>query len=153
MTEDHPPTTPARIDWGDVDPEDLDAQWALEQFLGRSFSDAVALFATNALYYGEALASMPPVPFNFYARALAQYLTSEAARDDADGASSFLRIFAWILETRPHIIEPQTRARLLNAAEHVAANQAFYQASVSIYKRFPEQLNRIKRLSRRPSHE
>ena len=97
--------------------------------------------------------SMPPVPFNFYARALAQYLTSETARGDADGASSFLRTFASILETRPHIIDPQTKARLLNSAEHVAANQAFYQASVSIYKRFPEQLNRIKRLSRRASRQ
>ena len=150
MTADCHPTTPTRNDWGEIDPRDLDAQWALEQFLGKSFADAVELFATNALYYGEALESMPLVPFNFYARALAQYLTSDKARGDADGASSFLRTFAWILETRPEMIDQETRATLMSAAELVATNQSFYEASVSIYKRFPEQLNRIKRLSRRP---
>ena len=142
--------TPTRSDWGEVDPRDLDAQWALEQFLGKSLADAEVLFATNALYYGEALEAMPPVPFNFYARALAHYLTSDKARGDADGASSFLRIFAWILEKRPEIIDPETKAKLMSAAEQVANNQDFYEASASIYKRFPEQLNRIRRLSRRP---
>ena len=143
---------PTRSDWGEVDPNDLDAQWAFEQFLGKSFADAEELFATNALFYGEALESMPPVPFNFYACALAQYLTSNRARGDADGASSFLNRLAWILQTRPQIVFAETKAKLLSAAEHVAANQDFYEASVSIYKRFPERLNRIKRLSRRPPH-
>jgi hypothetical protein len=46
-------------------------------------------------------------------------------------------------------MDPDTSATLMSAAEHVAANQPFYGASVSIYKRFPEQLNRIKRLRRR----
>ena len=147
---DRNPTIPTRSDWGEVDPADLDAQWAFEQFLGKSFADAGELFARNALFYGEALESMPPVPFNFYARALAEYLTSTRARGDADGASSFLHRLAWILETRPEIIFADTKAELLSAAEHVAANQAFYEASVSIYKRFPDHLNRIKRLSRRP---
>jgi hypothetical protein len=152
VTVDLPTRTPTRSDWGEVDPGDLDAQWALEQFLGKSFADAEELFATNALYYGEALESMPAVPFNFYARALAQYLTSDKARGDADGASSFLHMLAWMLETRPEIIAADTKVKLMTAAEHVAGNQAFYEASVSIYKRFPEHLNRIKRLSRGPGH-
>jgi hypothetical protein len=142
---------PSRVDWGEIATENLDAQWALEQFFGKSSAEAEALFATNALYYGEALQSMSPVPFNFYARALAQYLMSDTARGDADGAASFLHTFAWVLETRPDIIDPDTKTTLLKTSEHVAANQAFYQASVSISKRFPEQLNRIKRLARRQS--
>jgi hypothetical protein len=147
---DRIPTIPTRAEWGQVDPDDLDAHWAFEQFLGKSFADAEDLFATNALYYGEALESMPPIPFNFYACALARYLTSNRARGDADGASSFLNRLAWILQTRPEIVFAETKATLLSTAEHVAANQAFYEASESIYKRFPEHLNRIKRLSRRP---
>jgi hypothetical protein len=147
---DRNPTVPTRSDWGEVDPDDLDAQWTFEQFLGKSFAEAEELFATNALHYGEALESMPPVPFNFYACALVHYLTSTRARGDADGASSFLNRLAWILQARPEIVFAETKAKLLSTAEHVAANQAFYEASVSIYKRFPERLNRIKRLSRRP---
>jgi hypothetical protein len=141
---------PSRPEWGKNDPRDLEAEWALEQFLGKNLGDAEDLFARNALYYGEALYSMPPVPLNFYSRALASYLTSERARDDADGASSFLDTLAWILENHPQDLEPDTKALLMNAAEHVSANQTFYDADVSIYNRFSERFNRIKRLSRRP---
>jgi len=150
MNEDGRTTTPTRSDWGEVDVRDLDAQWALETFLGKSLAEAEALFAKNALYYSEALESMPRVPFNFYARALARYLTSGGARGDSDGASSFLRLLAWILEKHPEIVEPETKVILLRAAEHVAADQSFYEANVSIYGRFAERFNRIKRLSRRP---
>jgi hypothetical protein len=151
MSEERHSRIPTTSDWGEIDPNDLDARSALEQFLGQSFSSAEELFASNALFYGEALQSMPPVPFNFYARALAKYITSGKARGDADGASSFLHTLAWILETRPEIVDPETKATLLKAAEQVATNQAFYDASVSIYKRFPDRLNRIRRLSRRPA--
>lgn len=144
---------PTRSDWGEIDSNNLDAQWALEQFLGKSFAEAESLFAENALHYGEALVSMPPLPYNFYAPALAKYLTSDKARGDSDGASSYLRWLAWVLEKRPEIVDAETKLILLRAAEHVAAHQPFYEASASIYGRFSELLNRIKRLSRRPPRQ
>jgi hypothetical protein len=149
VTDNRPGIVPNKADWGEIDPRDLDGQWAFDQFLGKSFDDAEALFATNALYYSEALPSMPPIPFNFYAPAFAKYILSGKARGDADGASSFLRTLAWILENQPELVDSEVLETLLRAAEHVATNQPFFDASVSIYKRFPDQLNRIRRLSRR----
>jgi hypothetical protein len=60
------------------------------------------------------------------------------------------RPLAWILEKHPEIVDPETKEILLRAAEHVATDESFYEANVSIYGRFDERFNRIKRLSRRP---
>jgi hypothetical protein len=98
-------TIPTLRDWGEIDKDDLDAQGALKQFLGKSFLDAEALFAENALYYGEDLQSMPTAVFNFYAPALARYLTSDKSRGDCDGASrvSVGRLYAWKLLQGCHL--------------------------------------------------
>ncbi len=95
---------PTISDWGRVDQDDLDAAWAFKQFSGKSFEEAEALFQSNALYYQEDLQSMPAKAFNFYAPALAAYLTSERAAGDSDGASSFLHTVIWMLETRHHCL-------------------------------------------------
>src|SRR5437773_949742 len=98
---------PSRADWGDVDESDLDAKWAFDTFLGKSFSGAEAMFQYNALYYQEDLQSMPPVPFNFYTPALVSYITSERAQGDSDGASSFLRLVSWLLKSKRAIMNPE----------------------------------------------
>lgn len=129
---------PSRSDWGKIDPDDLDANWAFKQFFGKSFADAEALFSGNALYYQEDLQSMPEVPFNFYAPALANYLRSPQAAGDSDGASSFLHMLCWMLESRPEVIAPETERMLLDAAQHIAENQGFYDADIDIYGRFSD---------------
>jgi hypothetical protein len=55
---------PSRADWGDIDRNALDAEWALKQFVGKSFAEAEAMFQYNALYYQEDLQSMPSIPFH-----------------------------------------------------------------------------------------
>ena len=138
---------PSRADWGEVDPDDLDASWALKTFLGKSFAEAEAMFAENALYFQEGLQSMPAIAFNFYAPALTKYLTSARAKGDADGASSFLHTLIWMLETRPEIIAPDTRRTLLHAAEYISTNQGFFDADVSIYGHFPSLWKEIQLLA------
>jgi hypothetical protein len=127
---------PSISDWGEIDKKDLDAAWAFKQFSGKSFEEAEALFQSNALYYQEDLQSMPAAAFNFYAPALAKYLTSERAAGDSDGASSFLHTMVWMFKTRRNIITPETEQLLVSAADHVARNQGFYDADVSIYGQF-----------------
>jgi hypothetical protein len=129
---------PSRSDWGEVDEADLDAACALKHFLGKTFEEAEAMFARNALYYQEDLESMPPVAFNFYAPALARYLTSPRAEGDSDGASSYLRMLISVLKTRRELVMPETEKILLRAAVFVASNQAFYQADPNIYGRFAD---------------
>ena len=118
--------------------DDLDAKAAFDSFFGKSFSEAEALFQRNALFYQEELQSMPAGPFNFYAPSLVDYLTSERAKGDADGASSFLHMVSWILKTNPKILNPETKDVLLNAASQISKNQKFYEADVDIYGSFSE---------------
>jgi hypothetical protein len=138
---------PSRADWGDIDKNDLDAKWAFDTFLGKSFTEAEAMFESNALYYQEDLQSMPAVPFNFYAPAFVKYIISERAKGDSDGASSFLRLVIWLLKSNRKILNPEMERALVSAAEHVAQRQEFYDADVSIYDNFVDLYAEIHRLA------
>src|SRR5262245_5666719 len=138
---------PLRADWGDIDKNDLDAKWAFDTFLGKSFTEAEAMFESNALYYQEDLQSMPAVPFNFYAPAFIKYIISERAKGDSDGASSFLRLVIWLLKSNRKILNPEMERALVSAAEHVAQRQEFYDADVSIYDNFVDLYAEIHRLA------
>ena len=41
---------PTRNDWGNIDQDDLDANWALKNFLGKSSAEAMQLFKENAFF-------------------------------------------------------------------------------------------------------
>lgn len=126
-------SVPSRAEWGEIDPDDLDANSALQTFLNKSFAAAQAMFAENALYFQEDLQSMPAAAFNYYAPALTAYLTSDSAKGDADGASSFLHTLIWVLKTRPDVVMPETREILISAAERISRNQVYFDAQTSIY--------------------
>jgi hypothetical protein len=136
---------PTSADWGDINHDDLDADWAYKEFLGKSFDEAVTMFQENALYYQEDLQSMPTSAFNFYAPALVKYITSPQAAGDSGGASSFLHMVSWMLKTQRHIISVETEKLLLSAAEQVSKNQAFYQADICIYGEFTEVYEEVRK--------
>jgi hypothetical protein len=135
-------SVPSREDWGE--PCDLDAEWAMKVFLGKTQEEAERLFESNALNYGEDIQYMPSAAFNYYVPALIRYLLSERAEGDSDGASSFLRRVLWMLQTSPERLAGM-RNTILVAAEQVASRQAFYDADESIYGRFDELLADIQR--------
>ncbi|MEN8169919.1 MAG: hypothetical protein ABFS08_06820 [Pseudomonadota bacterium] len=139
---------PSRIDWGDIDENDLDTEWAFKQFFGKSFDEAESLFQDHALYYQEDLQSMPFIPFNFYAPALAKYIISERAKGDSDGASSFLHLIVLLLKTRRDIISRETEQLLVDASDSIDKDQKFYDADVDIYGHFSYLTSEIKRLCR-----
>jgi hypothetical protein len=138
---------PSRADWGEIDQNDLDAKWAFDTFLGKSLAEAEAMFERNALYYQEDLQSMPAVPFNFYAWAFVKYITSDRAKGDSDGASSFLYLVSWLLKSNRAIMTPETESALLAAASKIARRQEFYEADADIYGRFAERYAEIEQLA------
>ncbi len=138
---------PTLDDWGVIDSNDLDATWAFKQFFGKSFNQAVELFEANALHYQEDLVSMPKSVFKFYAPAFVSYLESDRSAADADGASSFLHLLAWILRSQPEILDTETEVTLLNTADKIAQNQSYYEADVDIYGQFSELNEEIKKLA------
>jgi len=141
--------TPSKIDWGNIDDNDIELLSSFKTFFGTSISEAEAIFQRNALFYQEELQSMPRIPFNFYAPALVNYITSDRARDDSDGASSFLNMVSWMLKSNRNVVEQETALMLLAAAEQVAGRQPFYGADPSIYGSFAELNARIQELAER----
>ena len=139
---------PTQADWGDIDKSDLDVQWAFKQFFQKSFAEAEVMFQANALYYQEDLQSMPSAAFNFYAPALAKYITSERAGGDSDGASSFLHLVVWMLKTERDTMVPETEEILVGASHQIAKNQRFYDADVDIYGRFSDLYAEIRDLAK-----
>jgi hypothetical protein len=139
---------PSETDWGAIDGRDLDAQWAFKTFLGKSFDEAEAMFQNNALHYQEDLQSMPAVPFNYYAPALVKYVTSERAKGDSDGASSFLHLVCWLLKSNRQVMKPETERALVKAARYVAQRQEFYEAGIDIYGKFDDLHAEIEQLAR-----
>ena len=139
---------PTKSDWGEINHDDLDADYAYKQFFGKSFEEAIAMFQRNALHYQEDLQSMPAQAFNFYAPALAEYILSVEAAGDSDGASSFLHMTFWMIKTHRSRIYPETEQLLLDVAEKVARNQAFYEADIDIYGKFQNIYDDIQRYSK-----
>ena len=127
---------PTSKNWGNINKQDLDANWAFEQFCGKTFQEAESMFKQSAIYYQEGLQSMPAIPFNFYAPALASYIESNDAEGDSDGASTFLHMISWILKNHHEIISKETKEILLKAAQKVASNQQYYGADIEIYGEF-----------------
>jgi hypothetical protein len=126
---------PTREDWGQIDLNDLDGQWALNSFLGKSRQEAAMMFESNAYAHGEDIQSMPRCVFNYYVPPLLEYLLSGKARGDSDGASSFLNRVLWLFQSQPEVVG-EMKAVILAAAEKIAKRQEFYGADESIYGSF-----------------
>ena len=139
---------PNQADWGEIDENNLDANWAFKQFSGKTFEEAKELFQKNALHYQEDLTSMPKPVFNFYAPALVSYLSSPLAAGDSDGASSFMHMLIWMLKKQRNILDLKTETLLVETANDIADKQDFYEADVGIYGRFSDLNEEICELAR-----
>jgi len=140
---------PSKSEWGAIEKDNLDAEWAFKQFAGKSLDDAEKMFRENAFYYQEDLISMPSIAFNCYAPVFAKYILSDYAKSDPDGASSFLHMVIELLEANRSLATPETEKALLDAAKIVSNKQNFYNADIDIYGEFSELYNKIIQLSER----
>lgn len=140
---------PNKHEWGIVEKDNLDAEWAFKQFAGKSLNDAEEMFRENALYYQEDLISMPSIAFNCYAPVFAKYILSDYAESDSDGASSFLYMIIELLEANRSLAEPKTVKLLMDAAKLVTNKQGYYDADIDIYGEFSELYNKILQLEER----
>jgi len=142
---------PTKSDWGNIDNHNLDAQCSFDHFAGLSKGAARELFKDDALRYSEDLQSMPEKPFNFYVRVYAEYLLSNDALEDSDGASSFLHLIVTMLKNQRSLISPETLQILISTAKLVSSQQAAYDADYEIYGNFSELYTEIISLSKSTS--
>jgi hypothetical protein len=152
MTRETTPNSeniPTKEDWW-TETDDMDTDYAYRRFFGKSIDQGMDYFHEAVLGAAEDINWMPPVPFRFYIRAYTKFLLEAPIEQGADidseysnGASSFLRLVLNKLEEAPEIILP-IMDELMVTCEHVAANQAGFDASEDIYGSFEETLNKIK---------
>lgn len=125
---------PTEADWRS-EPWCLDAASAYEHFHGKTTAEAAQLFAENALYYQEDAMFMPSRVFGYYARAYVEYLLSEAARGDSDGASAFVSLLEFKAEWKPEDVRP-IWPELPPLLERLANEQDWFDAVPEIYGDF-----------------
>lgn len=127
---------PGTEDWAghtDVDARNVHAFW-----FGKSLDEVQKFFeGGQSIQRGDELLFMPRRAFQFYIFAFAQYVMSEAAADDADGASSFLNFLTAREKGDPGSVA-QIYEPLQATIEFVAESQARFGADHNLYGDFRE---------------
>jgi len=128
----NPRSVPTEKDWGDYK-SDLDQKHAYDVFAGRTNQEMYPFFRRNPIERTDELRWMPEVPFRYYMLGFRDfimagdfdYLTA------SDAASCFVGLVLEKLEKQPGKIVP-IMPELLATLEHVARNQAVFEAIESI---------------------
>jgi hypothetical protein len=140
-------TVPTEEDWGDYR-SNLDCKSAHDLFAGHTNEQMRPYFRQNPLERAAELRFMPVVPFRYYMLGFRDCLMDGDFEflDASNAASCFLGLIIEKLKKQPQVIIP-IMPGLLPAVEHVASNQAQYEAEESIYGNFLEKWDQIRSLS------
>jgi len=68
---------------------------------------------------------MPAIPFQYYIHAMKNFLLSDASREEADGASCYLRLIERKVKNEPTLILP-VLPELFDSVRIIADRQSFY---------------------------
>lgn len=93
----------------------IDGPYAERHFLGKSLTEAQAMFAENSLSYLEDLSHMPPRGFEFYFPAAVAYFLSPESSEDFIAVSSFLGSLTIRLDDHANDLLPTTVQPLIDA--------------------------------------
>ncbi len=113
-------------------PENLDGQYAVRHFLGKTLEQAEALFREDSLTYQEDLMFMGAPAFRFYVAAAINYIRSEAVADDP----SIISCFAAVLESRFEYEAGEVVAvapLLASACRHIVDDYERFDVTPAIY--------------------
>lgn len=132
---------PDEADWR-IEPWGLDTEWAYKYFGGKTRDEAVRLFEKRIPCHPDALVSMPGRVLGYYLGSYIDYLTSDAARGDADGASCFISDIDLLTEFHPDRIRPLW-ADVVPVLKMLAERQEDFGADWAIYGSFRAQLQEV----------
>jgi len=121
----------------------MDTPYASAGCAGRAAEEAVALVVEDGLDYHEDVMFMPEACFPFYSGAYMAYLMSQQSEGDSDGASCFFGL----VEIRAAEIAARRglNAAVLRTLEHLAEQQAFYDADIESYGCFAKRAESARR--------
>jgi hypothetical protein len=139
-----PANVPGPEEWSghnDIDARNVHAFW-----FGKSLDEVQKHFAGGqSIQRGDELLFMPRRAFQFYIFAFAQYVMSDAAIGDPDGASAFLKILT-ARETEDPGSVAQIYDQLEATLEFVAESQSRFAADHDVYGDFREKAAELARL-------
>jgi hypothetical protein len=145
----YPARIPDEDDWTGHE-RDLESNYAYRHMFGKSIDDVMYDFRWCAIERGIELRSMPRTTFRSYVFAFAKLLNSPGEGvAQSDCASVFLNVLREREKSHPGSVAeiyPALRATI----EHVAANQAFFDADVGIYGGFRDCAAEIEALCEAP---
>lgn len=113
-------------------PEDLDGQYAVKHFLGKTLAEAEELFRENSLCYQEDLMWMGPVAFRFYVHAAINYIQSPAAVGDPDIINCFAGLLDFRLKYEAQELIP-IAAPLASVCEYILEHYDRFDLTAEIY--------------------
>jgi hypothetical protein len=136
---------PGPAEWRGYE-NDLDAKWAHKLLFGKSIEEVQMHFGGGrSIERSSELLYLPRSPFQYYVRAYALFVRSEAARGDPDPASSFLNLLINREERDPGSVA-QIWDDLRETVELAAWRQQWFDADENIYGSFREKEQRLRRL-------
>lgn len=123
--------------------EDLDVHYLHVLFYGKSIEEVQGYFGEGrSIERMDELLFAPRPVFQYYVRAFACFVMSEAAAGDSDSASPFLSLLEEREKREPgsvRIIFPALKEVLA----FIAKNQAYFDAPVDIYGDFNERVRKL----------
>jgi hypothetical protein len=126
---------PGDADWAGYE-SDLDVRHAHKLLFGKTLTEVQRHFGgAKSIERADELLHMPRRALQYYIFAFAEFVVSDAAEEDPDSASSFLR-FLIARERRDPGSVADVYQRLRPYVTHVATSQVRYDADFNIYGSF-----------------
>lgn len=144
-------SVPDQDDWAGCH-DDLDVRYACHLLFGKTVDEVRYQFRdTFSIERASELLYAPRRVFQYYVFAFVSILESPAESvGESDCASVFLRLLCDREESDPGSVA-QIYPELRATVEHVAANQAFFDAPVDIYGDFRDRAAELKALCEAPA--
>jgi hypothetical protein len=116
---------------------DIDAKSAYKVFFGKSNEDMQNSFYKCVIERVDELRFMPEIPFQYYILGFRDFITAGNFQmfEEADAASSFLKLIEFRLRNEPISIMPVID-ELIPAVDYICSHQSSFDADVDIYGDF-----------------
>ena len=114
-------------------PGDLDGDYAVKNWLGKSIEEGIKMLASNSLHYGEDFSYMGKVAYNYYFDSIIGYAKSKDSSEDSDFVNSVLAStieFRWEHD-KEIILHSKNKVILL--LEYIIENYDKYDIDIEIY--------------------
>jgi hypothetical protein len=121
---------------------DLDEQYAVKKFLGKTPDEAEEMFRRDFLSCQEDLGAMKATAIRFYLLPAIRYLLSESATGDSDAASTFCFMLEQRLKLDPDSLAPVVSI-VLDTIRQILEHFARFDCSPEIYGDVPARYEKV----------